>query len=57
MKCICMEIKNKKKPLGKYKKLVYKFKIDIHLGAKIGKNLHFPHPYSITIGENLFIHQ
>lgn len=45
------------------KKLVYKFKIDIHLGAKIGKNLSFPHPYSITvaenvtIGENLIIHQ
>lgn len=45
------------------KKLVYKFKIDIHLGATIGKNLQLPHPYSITIGEsaiigeNLIIHQ
>jgi len=45
------------------KDLVMKFKIDIELGAYIGKNLTLAHPYSITItknaiiGENCFILQ
>ena len=45
------------------KDLVMKFKIDIELGAYIGKNLTLAHPYAITItknaiiGENCFILQ
>lgn len=37
------------------KELIDRFKIDIELGTKIGKNLILAHPYSITITKNTVI--